>query len=87
MKYKAISHTRSPLHDATHRAAVLPGMTAAALRQLLKLYFCYLFYNIEAFIEVPRLCSLIKTRIPRRNPFAPIGQICGANLQLCIGFA
>lgn len=32
------ARSRSLLHDATHRAAVLPGMTAAAIKQRLKLY-------------------------------------------------
>ena len=40
MGCKALSHSRSPLHDATHRAAVLPGMTAAAIKQQLKLFYC-----------------------------------------------
>ena len=67
------ARSRSLLHDATHRAAVLPGMTAAAIKQRLKLsYYCQLLFKSGAFIEAPRLCSLIMPRIPRRNPFAPI---------------
>lgn len=69
---RGIFRARSPLNDALIRAAILSVRTAAALRQRLKQYYCrYLFYNVEAFIEVPRLCSLIETQIPRRNPFAP----------------
>ena len=69
------ARSRSLLHDATHRAAVLPGMTAAAIKQRLKLsYYCQLLFKVGAFKEVPRLCSLIMPRIPRRNPFAPMGR-------------
>ena len=69
------ARSRSLLHDATHRAAVLPGMTAAAIKQRLKLsYDCQLLFKSGAFREAPRLCSLIMPRIPRRNPFAPMGK-------------
>ena len=81
------ARSRSLLHDATHRAAVLPGMTAAAIKQRLKLsYYCQLLFKSGAFIEAPRLCSLIMPRIPRRNPFAP-GDAQNANAFCCDVFA
>ncbi len=42
--YSALPCSRSPLHDAPIRAAVLPVGTRAAIKQLLiEYYYCYLF--------------------------------------------
>lgn len=72
MSYKAVAHSHLLLLDAPLGTAVLPEGTAALIRQQVKLRFCRLFLNFEAFMVVPRHRSLITTQNPRRNPFVPV---------------
>ena len=72
MSYKAVAHSHLLLLDAPFGIAVLPEGTAALIRQQVKLRFCRLFLNFEAFMVVPRHRSLITTQNPRRNPFVPV---------------
>ena len=72
MSYKAVAHSHLLLLDAPFGTAVLPEGTAALIRQQVKLRFCRLFLNFEAFMVVPRHRSLITTQNPRRNPFVPV---------------
>ena len=75
MSYKAVAHSHLLLLDAPFGTAVLPEGTAALIRQQVKLRFCRLFLNFEAFMVVPRHRSLITTQNPRRNPFVPVSYI------------
>ena len=69
---RASPDSRSPLVDARARAAVLPGQTAALIRQQQQQYCCRLILKVAAFSAAPHRYPLTSAHDPRRNHCAPL---------------